>query len=688
MADSGGGATLARGGWRRDEHGWGRGFEFLWALAAVVFALGVLFGQTTADPGELPRVWLPSATATSWLMLSWRGVVPQLSRTLLLTAASIFVITALSGLDADVSVPAALWGATGILLQAVLMCAGYRWARVLMHSPLRRPIPGAARWRREIAVEWAPTGARDLVALLVTAALSALVVVPLFGVPSLWSGDPSGQDVLDWVIRVAVPTFVSVTSLLAFATWTRATTSRRALLLPLIGVASVLALIVLLESGAVPLVWVVLLPSLYVASTFPLWATSAYSLGLGFTGLVIHRYVDLNLDFDPVIPVGYVVDLLVSVCVFVALTIALIEEHRAQLVSDVEAARVRATRQSGLLSRVFESMADGFVVVGPALEIGVHNKASVDLLGRPFPETPPESWVDYFGITRPDGSAVRDEDLIHADFLAVQPEDGSRRVLHQRVVPLTDDPQDGLVVSFADVTRQHERLRELSSFAGVVAHDLRAPLSSIEGWLELVSDALEHGHPDEAVALLMRARAANQRMREIIEDWLHHTVDLEGALYTTDFPLANPASVVVSTHVGTGEHRFALDVPHQVHADLAMVRQLLDNLVGNACKYARPGEAAQVAITSTRVSPGWILVEIADHGIGLPPGEEERIFEKYHRADEHARNFEGSGVGLALCREIVERRGGEIRARVNEHGGTTVSFTLPEAAGPQVEKPA
>ncbi|WP_101523939.1 sensor histidine kinase [Nocardioides houyundeii] len=661
----------------------GRGFWVLWSVTAAIFTLGVLLSRTTADPGQLPRLWLLSGAAFFWMAFSWRGVLPRLTRVFVLTVVLVFVLGVLVALDVDVSIASAVRNAAALGVQSLLLCAGYRWARALLRSDPPDPAPGAARWRRELALEWAPGGARDLSALMLAAALSALAVVPVFGVPSLVGDDAGARDVADWVIRVCVTSLVSVTALLAVATWSRQETSRRALLLPLIGTASLLLLVVALESDAVPLVWVVLLPSLYVASTFPVWTTAAYSLGLGFGCLMIYPFTEQSGRAQPVVPDGYVIDLLVSVCAFVALTIALLNEHRNRLLRDLEAARRTAIRQTTMLRRVFEAMSDGFVVISPSADIRVHNQSAVDLLGRPLPDLSPRNWVDYFGLTRPDGAALDNDELLHTELLAVQPPTGPRRVLRQRVVPLDGHPRDGVMISLTDVTHQHERLGELSSFAGVVAHDLRAPLSSLEGWLELVGDALEHGRPDEAVALLMRARAANQRMQEIVADWLHHTVDLEGELRSTDFPLANPVAVVVSTHVGTGGHRFTVEVPHRVHADLAMVRQLMDNLVGNACKYTRPGQVAEVAITSTPGEPGWVRVDVADRGIGLPPGEEERIFEKFHRAAEHARDYQGSGVGLDLCRQIVERHGGRIHARANDHGGTTVSFTLPAARSPR-----
>nr|WP_239320528.1 ATP-binding protein [Planomonospora parontospora] len=110
-----------------------------------------------------------------------------------------------------------------------------------------------------------------------------------------------------------------------------------------------------------------------------------------------------------------------------------------------------------------------------------------------------------------------------------------------------------------------------------------------------------------------------------------------------------------------------------------MIRQLLTNLIGNAIKYTPPGHAAHVDITGTRTGDGRVCVEIADRGIGIPPGEHQAIFAGFHRA---ATGYTGTGLGLAICQRIVERHGGTITATDNPGGGARFTFTLPTADGP------
>ena len=113
-----------------------------------------------------------------------------------------------------------------------------------------------------------------------------------------------------------------------------------------------------------------------------------------------------------------------------------------------------------------------------------------------------------------------------------------------------------------------------------------------------------------------------------------------------------------------------------VHGDPAMLRQLLHNLISNAIKYTPPGRTPRVDITARTDQPGWVRVEVADRGIGIPAGQHQAIFAGFHRAHPEA-GLPGTGLGLAICQRIVKRHGGTITATDNPGGGTRIKLTLP-----------
>ena len=105
---------------------------------------------------------------------------------------------------------------------------------------------------------------------------------------------------------------------------------------------------------------------------------------------------------------------------------------------------------------------------------------------------------------------------------------------------------------------------------------------------------------------------------------------------------------------------------------------LIGNLIGNAVKYARPGEPARVRVSGgVHKHPGWTRILVEDRGIGISAADAERIFDRFSRTAHGSATGEGTGLGLALCRSIVERHRGTISAHRNAWGGATFEFTLP-----------
>jgi signal transduction histidine kinase len=113
-----------------------------------------------------------------------------------------------------------------------------------------------------------------------------------------------------------------------------------------------------------------------------------------------------------------------------------------------------------------------------------------------------------------------------------------------------------------------------------------------------------------------------------------------------------------------------------VRADPAMLRHVLDNLIGNALKYVRPDTAARVEVRPAPAPDGWARIEVADRGIGIPDQHKPAVFDRFHRAHVNS-GYAGTGLGLAICKTIVERHGGEIAVADNPGGGTRFHFTLP-----------
>jgi signal transduction histidine kinase len=242
------------------------------------------------------------------------------------------------------------------------------------------------------------------------------------------------------------------------------------------------------------------------------------------------------------------------------------------------------------------------------------------------------------------------------------------------------------MVVFRDITAMRAHEADLAAFAGVVAHDLKTPLATIASYAELAEEEIEERLPGpegvSARTSLLRISASVRRAGQLVDDLLAFTTARDAAIHPETVDLDAMVEEVIAERTGTlgpdvPPPRIAVGALGQVHADPAMLRRVLDNLVGNALKYVPPGQPARIEISA---SPDglrdWVRLDLADRGIGIPEDEKPYVFQPFHRARAHAR-YTGTGLGLAICRRVVERHGGRITIADNPGGGTRFRLTLP-----------
>jgi light-regulated signal transduction histidine kinase (bacteriophytochrome) len=171
-----------------------------------------------------------------------------------------------------------------------------------------------------------------------------------------------------------------------------------------------------------------------------------------------------------------------------------------------------------------------------------------------------------------------------------------------------------------------------------------------------------------------------KRMQELIHDLLAYArVGTRGkpfkpvpAADIVSDALANLSSAIEETKA-----RVVVDDLPSIWCDESQIVQVFQNLIVNGIKFSRPGETPLVRISASRSDLGWTIA-VRDNGIGIEPKYFDRIFQMFQRL--HTRQeYEGTGIGLALCKKIVERHGGRIRVESTPGAGTMFSFTLPDA---------
>jgi len=363
----------------------------------------------------------------------------------------------------------------------------------------------------------------------------------------------------------------------------------------------------------------------------------------------------------------------------------------ARLIEDAE--QRRAT-----LDSVMNSLVDGLILVDKRGRIAYANPCAEDILELPFQSLTGKTLdalereiarrVDQAQeVTTELQAAAKDvQNTPAVEFsLSVQPV----RTLQTRFFPIHDNAGDhlGIGLLLRDITRERELDEMKSQLLATVSHELRTPLASIKGFAttllrEDVTWDEESRH--EFLSIIDRE---SDRLAELIGNLLDMSRIEAGTLHVepepTDLRFIMEETADEFQRM-THEHRIRVLAPPRLPfalADPRRTRQVLRNLVENAVKYSPDGGA--ITITAS-VKPRHLEISVVDEGIGIGPDQLERIFDRFYQADSAStRRVGGSGLGLSICKAIVEAHGGEIWVQSEQGAGSVFYFTIPMAPLPE-----
>lgn len=305
------------------------------------------------------------------------------------------------------------------------------------------------------------------------------------------------------------------------------------------------------------------------------------------------------------------------------------------------------------------------------------------VLQAPGGAEPRELFVNYVYQPTRDRAGNVDGILVHAVDVSEQVK--SRRDVEQLAAGLRDANRllgdraahlDTLVQQ--RTAKLQETIAELEAFSYSIAHDLRAPLRSLQGFSEILLTDFAPHLPEEARGYLQRIRAASGRMDKLICDVLSYSRIVRDELPLGPVDLDRLVREIVETYPSLSPDRIAIEIPAplpRVHGNEAMFTQVFSNLIGNARKFVAPGTKPLVRITS-HVHEGRVRVEVCDNGIGIAPEHRQRIFEMFQQLD---RSYGGTGIGLAIVKKAVERMGGRVGVESSPGRGSCFWIDVPAA---------
>lgn len=358
------------------------------------------------------------------------------------------------------------------------------------------------------------------------------------------------------------------------------------------------------------------------------------------------------------------------------------------------------------LHAVLENIEDGVVACDPDGQLTLFNRATREFHGLPPETIPPEEWAQHYDLFQPDGvtrmstsevplyRALRGESVREVEMV-IAPKQGRPRTLVASGQALVDSSGRnlGAVVSMHDITEsklaeselqtfalQLQRSnRELDQFASVASHDLQEPLRKIQSFGDRLQSKYHEVLGEQGREYVVRMRDAATRMRALVDGLLTFSRVTTKAQPFVPVDLTKVTREVLSdlesrlqecggvVHVG--------ELP-TIAADPLQMRQLLQNLLANALKFQQPDIPPVVHVSGGFIRESdaqgeevdFFELRVRDNGIGFEEVYVDRIFEVFQRLHSHSA-YEGTGIGLAICRKIAERHGGSITAKSQPNQG-------------------
>lgn len=669
------------------------------------FVVAALLGRQCVLPGtHLAVVWPAAGVAAAWLAVNgWsRWVFPDV----------VLLFVASAGVNAATGAEPSLalgLGAATVLQTLVFGVLISRWCPAWWGFG-EEPPPGVETMR-------------DLGYLLVAGVASAFAAALLGPAAVLSVVDTSWSSILSWVLRNGVgviaifPLSLLARHLVRSASPDRGPTPVGPLrgrgpveLAALVVVTGLATWVVFVVEDNLPMPFLLLATSAWVGTRFSPGIADVHAIVL--SGAVVAATVMDTGPFAHIPDVNaraLVVEAYVAVIVALTLTLSVVRRE-SLLVSDrLLRSEKAATEQAALVRTIVDSMADGVSVVDVHGTVVLRNPAATHLVGVPHQDEAGAIDVDAYGLRHADGRPLGPEETpmalalsggtIEKDDVFVQnPGVPEGRLLEVTARPLPESDPPMVVVLFHDVTAARRERDELASFAGVVAHDLLNPLTVVDGWSEALLEEARGGlpsDPETRAERLERIQRAAQRMQHLISDLLAYTTARDLVIKPVRVELDDVVRDVIRARVDASRVRESTEPRIEVDGELpgvlaepVLLRQVVDNLIGNSVKYVAPGVVPEIRVCSRQVdgpAGPMVLLEISDNGIGIPEGQHAQVFDSFHRA--HKDGYRGTGLGLSIVKRIVERHGGTAAARDNDdRGGTTMTVSFPAASvgnGPQ-----
>ncbi|MGZ3873951.1 MAG: PAS domain-containing sensor histidine kinase [Mucilaginibacter sp.] len=323
----------------------------------------------------------------------------------------------------------------------------------------------------------------------------------------------------------------------------------------------------------------------------------------------------------------------------------------------------------------------------PTGEMDYYNQQWYTYTGLKFEDTQKWGWQN---VVHPDDlqltmdkylSTLKTGDTFEVENRYRRGSDGSYRWHLNRAVPLRNEKNEIVfwVGTATDIEDQKREMERKDEFIGIASHELKTPLTSLKGYLQLISSYKKEGLPVAVKQYIEKAVISLNKLQRLVNDLLDvskiQAGKLEYAFTTVNLTELTKVCVENAAHIYPSNNFIVRDgEDYLVNGNAERLEQVLMNLINNAVKYSPHNKDV---IIQTSVSNGVVRVAVTDSGIGLTEEQKDRIFERFYRVEDKKHMTSGLGMGLYISAEIISYHNGKIGVESEAGKGSTFYFELP-----------
>ncbi|HEX7365863.1 MAG TPA: response regulator [Pelobium sp.] len=250
-----------------------------------------------------------------------------------------------------------------------------------------------------------------------------------------------------------------------------------------------------------------------------------------------------------------------------------------------------------------------------------------------------------------------------------------------RIVPILEDKKSlKWIGTFTDIEDQKQIEKKKDDFLSITSHELKTPLTSVKAYIQLLSRSLKDHESAQVKSYIEKAQLQVGKLNELISDLLDVSKIESGELKLNKKPfdaknLINAAlETIQQTHDDFEVIVEGNETSLMVNADEARVEQVLINYLTNALKYSINQKTVKI---TREVSDNKLIIKVLDNGVGIPEEKQRLIFSKFYRVEESSLKFQGLGIGLYICAEIIKKHNGELGVTSSTESGSEFYFSIP-----------